>query len=466
MNPIRLRIFRWLLFLFFLSSGGVAHAQESDSALKYIRIGGIHVAGNKKTKEHIITREIPFEEGDTLAVDRAKDLLLAAQTNVYNTELFISVEVFDKESIPGVFDIYVIVKERWYTLPIPYVELADRSFNVWLQKYNADLKRLSYGVNFLQQNLTGQNDDLNILATAGFNRQLEIDYTTPYLTQGMRSRMKLGLGVMGSKELPFITTDSNKLVYHQSNETIRRSWRAEAGFIIRREIRKREWFRASLNSIELFDSIRVINHDFFNADETHFVYPEAEYKMKYDNVDNIMYPLKGNKYEVILSKRGLEWSGGVNRLFASAFAKWYRPIGNNWFTKFEIQGQIMAPFDQPYFNKRALGYGSHYIRGYEFFVIDGVASFVTRADLKKRLALFELPTFLKARDYRRIPFAVYAKVYGDAGGAYDRKTSMLGNSLLFGGGVGLDIVTVHDIAVSINFSVNSLGQRGIFFHQE
>lgn len=443
-----------------------ASAQEADSTGQQVVIQNIFISGNKKTKSRIIQREIPFRAGDTLTLAKAKELISAAQKNVYNTELFISVDIYDREVAPGLLDIYVIVKERWYTLPIPYVELADRSFNVWLQKYKADLKRLSYGMNFLQQNLTGHNDDLNVLATAGFNRQLEVDYTTPYLTEGMRSRLKFGFGILSSKELPYMSTDSNKLVYHQSDQSIRKTWNAAAAFIIRREIRKREWLRFSLNGIHLFDSIHVLNPDYFSDRFNRIVFPEVEYKMKYDDVDNIMYPLRGNKYEIILSKRGLGWSGGLNRLMASAFGKWYRPLGRDWFSRMEFRGQVMLPFNQPYYNTRTMGYGDDYVRGFEFFVVDGVASFVARADLKKRLAFFELPTLLKSRDYRRIPFTIYAKMYGDAGSAYNRRQTLLGNRMLFGGGVGLDIVTVHDIAVSVNFSLNSLGQSGIFFHQE
>ena len=87
--------------------------------------------------------------------------------------------------------IIITVKERWYTFPWPYVELADRSLNVWLHTYNADLRRLSYGVYFVQENLTGRSDNLEVKAIAGFTRQLTAEYTTPYLTSGLTSRLRL-----------------------------------------------------------------------------------------------------------------------------------------------------------------------------------------------------------------------------------------------------------------------------------
>ncbi len=451
-----------LCFLFFASQ---ALSQDSVTVDSEFIVRKIIITGNNETKSHIILREVPFKAGDTILNSRVNYLSQLAKQNVYNIELFMSVEVYDVRQGKYI-DFYIFVKERWYTLPLPYLELADRSFNVWVQKYNADLRRLSYGINFLRQNLTGHNDNLELMAAAGFNRQISLNYTTPYLKEGMKSRMKFGFSILGSKEIPFMTSDSNKLMYHQSRATIRRGWQASASFLIRRAIKKGEWLTVSMNNVNLFDSIAVINPDFFHEGASRFTYPEIEYKLKYDDVDNIIYPLRGQKYQLILSKRGWGMQGDLNRWFTSAFANFYRPLGHNFFGTIRLRGQLILPFDQPYYNTKAIGYGNDYIRGFEFYVIDGVASFIARADLKKKLFSFEVPTFLKSKDYSKIPFTFYGKVFSDAGGAYNRRSSMLANKVHYGAGIGLDIVTLYDIAVSINFSLNSLGQRGIYLHEE
>ena len=177
-----------------------------------------------------------------------------------------------------------------------------------------------------------------------------------------------------------------------------------------------------------------------------------------------MYPLKGKIFETILSKRGLGWSGGVNRLLLEGSASTYLALGHQWYSILSIGGQIKLPFEQPYFNTMAFGYGQHYLRGYEYYVIDGVAFFLAKADLKKKLLQFQVPTFFKSKNYSTIPFTLYAKIYSGAGSVYSRKESLLGNKFLWTGGVGLDIVTIYDIAVSINFSFSNLGEKGIFFH--
>ncbi|RLD19918.1 MAG: outer membrane protein assembly factor, partial [Bacteroidetes bacterium] len=42
----------------------------------------------------------------------------------------------------------------------------------------------------------------------------------------------------------------------------------------------------------------------------------------------------------------------------------------------------------------------------------------------------------------------------------------LADKLLVGGGLGLDIVTMYDVVVRLEYSWNSIGDNGFFFHIE
>lgn len=459
------KLYRLAMPACFFMAGSYACMAQSDSPReKYVIVHDITIAGNKKTKNQIIQREIPFRKGDTLAASGIKQLLLQTKENIYNTKLFLSVDIVPQILKDSSLYVLIMVKERWYTYPLPYIELADRSFNVWWHTYHADLRRLSYGIYFIQENLSGRNDELDVKGTLGFNKQVDVEYTTPYLNLKMQERMRLKGGVLFSNEIPYMTSDSNKLKYFQSTSPVRKEWYFSIGYLTRKYIKKREWVTLSINSVHLFDSIRQYNPGFFSSGKTHFIYPELAYKFKYDDVDNIIYPLKGKTFEAIVSKRGLGWDGGVNRLMIEANTSLYTPLGHNWFSILRLGGQVKLPFDQPYFNTRALGYGADYLRGYEYYVIDGVAFFLAKADLKKKLLHFELPTFIKSKNYSTIPFTLYGKIYTDAGSVYSKKESLLGNKFLWTGGIGLDIVTLYDISVSINFSFNNLSEQGIFFH--
>lgn len=441
-----------------------AHAQTDTNTSKQYVLKDILILGNKKTKSEIIRREIRVKPGDTIPDSLLPAILSNARKNIYNTKLFLTAEVVPQFLGDATLYIVVNVKERWYTYPLPYVELADRSFNVWWHTYHASLRRLSYGIYFIQENLSGQNDELNIKATAGFNKQLDFEYSTPYLNRKMTDRFRLKGGVLFSNEIPYNSSDSNKLLYYQYTKPVRKEWYFSIGYLTRKYIKKREWLTFTIRGMNVFDSIKTYNPLYLPDSSTHVIFPELQYKFKYDDVDNVMYPLRGKTFEAIVSKRGLGWEGGVNRLLLEGHVSYYSSLGHNWFSVLQLGGQVKLPFDQPYVNTLALGYGQDYLRGYEYYVMDGVAFFIAKADLKKKIAHFRLPTFLNSKNYSSIPFTLYGKIYSDAGSVYSKRESLLGNKFLWTGGVGLDIVTLYDISVSINFSFNNLNEKGFFFH--
>ena len=82
---------------------------------------------------------------------------------------------------------------------------------------------------------------------------------------------------------------------------------------------------------------------------------------------------------------------------------------------------------------------------------------------------FILPTYLKSRSHDRIPFRIYARLFGDAGYAYNKSnTIMFSNSLtnrvLGTYGLGVDVVTFYDFVLRLDYSFNQLGQNGLFLH--
>jgi hypothetical protein len=58
--------------------------------------------------------------------------------------------------------------------------------------------------------------------------------------------------------------------------------------------------------------------------------------------------------------------------------------------------------------------------------------------------------------------------YADAGYVYaplsTSETNLLDNKLLYGGGVGIDIVTFYNVVFRVNYSINRQGNKGFFLH--
>jgi len=56
-----------------------------------------------------------------------------------------------------------------------------------------------------------------------------------------------------------------------------------------------------------------------------------------------------------------------------------------------LNGKIKLPFEQAYINQRGLGYGEVYLRGLEYYVIDGVATAIGKNNFKKEILTFNIP---------------------------------------------------------------------------
>ena len=42
----------------------------------------------------------------------------------------------------------------------------------------------------------------------------------------------------------------------------------------------------------------------------------------------------------------------------------------------------------------------------------------------------------------------------------------LNNKMLFSGGIGIDIVTIYDVSIKLEWSFNQIGQNGLYLHKK
>ena len=146
----------------------------------------------------------------------------------------------------------------------------------------------------------------------------------------------------------------------------------------------------------------------------------------------------------------------------------YFSLGKNWYSSIYLNGKVKLPFDQAYINQRGLGYGENYLRGLEYYVIDGVATALVKTTLKKKIVSFNIPFTLFPKVITKIPFTFFAKTYADLGYAYNKKTTYtyLNNRLLYTGGFGIDVLTLYDINLRFEYSFNQLKENGLFLHNQ
>ena len=190
--------------------------------------------------------------------------------------------------------------------------------------------------------------------------------------------------------------------------------------------------------------------------------------LQYANVNNNSYPLTGKSGFIAIQKRGLGFTGGINAFSVEAGYNKYFDLRKNWYSSIQLNGKIRLPFDQAYINQRGLGYGENYLRGLEYYVIDGVATALVKSTLKKKIIAFNVPFPFLPKLVTKIPFTFYAKTFADLGYVYtkDIYSTNLNNRLLYSGGFGIDILTLYDINLRFEYSFNQLKENGLFLHNQ
>lgn len=477
MKHLRVTGKRLLFFLFFLCISFILKAQDYNLDSTFLtpqlknyqpklRVRNIIVSGNKKTKEYVILREMQIKKGDSIIIDKLNRELEKAHDFIYNTTLFAEVNVLPHIVNAYDMDILITVKEKWYIFPIPYLELADRSFNEWVETYDADFSRLSYGIFFSHLNFSGRRDQLSLIFINGFKRNISVEYIAPYTNPALTDGTRFEAGFEQTREIPFATDYNNKLLYYNNDGFVKNEWFVTAAYSSRKKLKKKETFSIKFRHINVADSIiSKYNPGYFNQNSSTQNFLEFEYRFQYEDVDNILYPLKGNTFLLSIKKRGFQLEGGINRFsIESSFNKYFSYL-HQWYSSIRFTGEIKLPFKQPYYNLQALGYKENYIRGLEYFVTDGVAFALGKMDVKKKLAHFNIPAFINSKILNKIPFTLYAKTFADMGYVYSRFDSKLNNRFLYSGGFGIDILTLYDFKISVEYSVNQLGQKGLFLHQ-
>lgn len=435
-------------------------------SLTTVIISSIKVTGNKHTKDYIILREVPFKMGDTLKMYELPAIFKQAKNQVYNINLFTEVK-FDSIPLPdSTLQVNISVKERWYIFPTPQFQLVDRSYKEWVKTYNADFKRVIYGLKFVHYNFSGRRDQLRVYLLNGYARNISASYSTPYSNSKLTEGFGVSAGFTQNREVGYALTDSNKLLNYRKEGFVRNNFNASVNYSKRKGFFKSTGIGIGFNYINIDDSILTTkyNPSYFNDKRNKQIIFDVGIGVSYSNTDNNNFPLKGLIYNYGISKRGLGFSGGINSLTLSgSFAKFYTHK-HNWFSVIQTSALLKLPFEQSFINRRAVGFGPLSLRGLEVYIIDGVAAAVTKYTLSKKIVSFKIPIPFKIKSLSNIPVSIFAKTFADVGYSYlpNKYYSIFNNKLLYTGGFGLDLLTLYDLVIKVEYSFNQLGEKGLF----
>lgn len=464
-----LRCCYYLLALVCLLGIVIPENAEGQSApvtdTSYLVVRNILVSGNKKTRTSIILREISTVPGDTIYLRDLANTLEERRKQLLNTSLFLNATANVKNWNGNEADLVFEVWERWYTFAYPIFKLADRNFNQWWVEKNHSLSRINLGVSGTQENLTGRNDELNAAIQFGYTQRFALQYNVPYIDKHFRH----GLGIIASYNRNREVNDStsnNKQQFFRKDDFLRQVYIIGLNYSYRRAINTRHQVFVNYNYEKIADSVAILNPNYLGKGRTNVRFIDITYRLTYIKADSWVYPLKGFRLQAEVGKKGLGPWNDVNDVhFRLNMAKYWQ-LRPKTFAALGIRSAAKLSNDQPYINQQALGYRDDYLRGLEYYVIDGTSFAILKSTLRQELISFKVKLPIVPKKFNTVPVRIFAKAFGDGGYAYNKfpGNSFLNNRILYTGGIGLDIVSFYDTCLRIEYSFNQLGQKGLFLH--
>ncbi len=442
---------------------------EEVSKVDYLMIEDIQMIGNKRTKEQIILRELSFEIGDVLLESDLSALFKEDKNKLIRTRLFLSVDIEYNKLPSNKVSVLIKVSERWYIFPFPIFKIHARNFNDWWQNLDHDFNRTSYGIKFYQYNIRGRNEKLKLQAQFGFIKDFEIRYQIPYLNKTQKNGLSMGVGYTQNNQIVFETRENKQKFIDFGNTTGDASY-AYLIFTNRPSFYSTNSLTIAYQKDNVHDSIAILNPNYFQNGTASQYYFRLKYQFKKDHRNEVAYPLHGYLLDFSINKLGLGISDDINQLEVSINYFKFIDLNKNYYLSTRIGGEFNALNNSSYKNARAIGYKPNSIRGYELYVVDGQNFVLHKTTFKKQLFKAEgtIP-FLKAKQFKTVPIAVYLKTYFDWGYVSNdysnsEQQNSLTNQFLYGTGLGLDIVTYYDFVLRIEYSLNNNGDTGFFIN--
>lgn len=437
---------------------------DTTMASSKVVLTQINIIGNKRTKKEILLREMNVQEGQWVRRDSIKTLLQQSRQRLITAGLFTEIKFSDELLEDTALVWHISLKERWYIIPEPTFQLADRNFNVWWTEQNRDLRRTIIGITLRDKNFRGNMENIALTAQIGYTQKLYLEYIKPYIDKDKKHGFGFGFGFAESEET-FYKTDSNKLKFIKTKgKYIYSQAEVSASYIYRPAYASRHIFSIGYKAFKVADTVVQSNADYYRNGSNTMKMLELSYRYELNRVDNLNYPLQGTKIVgQLVGRYGIE--GLDYQLFGSLEVGHYRQLWPKWYLSTTFRGRLSAPVNQPYAFRNAMGTKYEYIRGYEYYVIDGSHYSLLRANFKRELLNININK-IPLRYLPNIPLRIYPKIFADAGYVYNNNAgnSFLNNKMLYAAGVGVDIYTAYDIKIRIEYAWNHLGQKGLFLH--
>lgn len=459
----------------------------------YIHINHIEIKGNNRTRERIITRELDFQIGDSLAtfedefpvfklfrqkrfnrVDSSEVVrrMKYSRENIINTKLFLSADLYLDQGDDDSFTLRIEVKERWYFWVFPVVQLDHPNFNDWLK--DPDLSQLTQGLFMSHNNMWGLSHQASVIGYAGSSKGVGLGYYLPWIGKGQKIGMRIGALYRNSTVVEYGSKENLRQIIYEEGST--KQYDLLNTFTLRPGLYNYGKVRLTASHLRISDGL-------YNAtlsDSIASFLPEGKQSVSfinlhleyaYDSRNNRAYPLKGNYLRAFVDKTGMGiLSHDVDYFYYGADLYFYQQLSDRWYTAEMVKLVNSSSENIPYFFKQNLTSGDDFIRGYDYFALRGDEMYYFRSNLKYNLIK---PGIMKARKekhkdskFRNLPYAFYINLLADV--AYMQEKTYgdfnpYNNQLLYSWGVGVDFISYYDLVLRFEYTFTSIGTHGFFF---
>ncbi|MEN8119577.1 MAG: POTRA domain-containing protein [Bacteroidota bacterium] len=442
---------------------------NSDS-LKEITVNNILISGNDRTKEKIILRELAIEKGSVYDNYSLDNNLKISETNLLKLPLFNYVTIEKVYLTDKLVDIYIIVEERWFTWPEIAIINNERNFNSWWK--TKDLSKLDYRFSIKQYNVLGLNHIFKLGVSLGFTREFWLNYSNIFLDKKQQHYLGIYTSIFYQKQA-FYRTYQNKIqTFTSSDKNALEGKELEIYYTYRPGFNNKHRLSIAYREQIADDSLVSLNNDYFGEAQSRLSYLELSYRFTHDNRNNSGYPTRGSwlKTELMQQGLGLKESNGLNIFSIYSIYKKYYQIAGKFYGANSISVKKSFNDYEVYYLKKGLGY-KDYIRGYEYYVIDGQDYFLIKNNLKYNLLPANIVhfDFIPIKKFRKIHFAIYLNAHFDIAYVNDKYHHInymnnFSNNLQYSGGIGIDLATYYDRVFRLEYSVMKTGETGMFVH--
>ena len=458
-----------ILVLTFITTAFLCSAQDAR-----VHIDSIHIEGNKRTKVRIILRELTFSQGDSIPLSIMPSILEQNRLRLMNTGLFLNAKINIKNwTADNHATADIVVTENWFIYPIPIFEIADRNFNVWWKEQHHDLRRTNYGMRLTFNNITGRRDPLSAVVQMGYTPKYSFNYSLPYINKKQTIGVSFSYYNAVNREVGY-TTDSNKIVFHKNRDKFLQKREATSTALSYTPGLFTSHALAVGYSRNRVDTIiaNTLNPDYYLNNHIRQHYLWMYYSVTYDKRDIRPYPLNGYYFNFYAQKNGFSSKADVNTLDVSARFAQYISFSKKWSFETIVKGKTaLIRNKQPYTHLRGLGFGSDFLRGYEYYVVDGLDFGYAKNSLRFELVnkTYDLRRYArweKMKSFMELPLKSYLRLNFDAGYVHNpfaTTTNTLANRPLYGGGIGFDLVAYYNMVWRFEYSFNHLGEKGLYF---